>query len=471
MNPEQSTSPAQLYCPTCEKTFGTGERCPDDNTRLVRLGARDPLVGRELDGRYTIAERIGAGGMGPVYRAHQHSVGRDVAVKVVNTHLVAETDVVKRFLREAKLASKLGHPNAVSVLDFGQTDDGVFYLVMELVAGRTLDVVLASEPRFRIERVVKIGAQICDALEAAHALSIVHRDLKPSNVMLLDQGRDLVKVLDFGLAKSIAPDQTSTTMTGAGAVVGTPAFLPPELALGMPCDGRADLYSLGCMLYLMGSGRLPFMSDTAHDLMWMHAHEKAPPMHGVPQALADVVDRLLEKQPADRYQTAAETRAALEDALGSISQPVIRPVIGARLHSEAEVSRLVSQNTLAVAAAPTIVPVLPVAPARRRRWPWLVAALAVAGGAAVAIGLSTSSTSTPAPLAPAAAKPALLQPPVVVQPPPAPPVHQAVEPPVREAPKPPVTVKKPAVLKKPSPTQQVIKPPPAQGSGSGGLPF
>ena len=173
-------------------------------------------------------------------------LGREVAIKVVSAHLVTEPDVVKRFLREAKLASRLTHPNAVAVLDFDQTDDGLFYLVMELVAGRTLDKVFEEEHALRAERIVRIGMQVCDALEGAHALQIVHRDLKPSNIMILDRGRDLVKVLDFGLAKSVAPDQTTTTMTNAGALLGTPAFMPPELALGEPCDGRADLYSLGC---------------------------------------------------------------------------------------------------------------------------------------------------------------------------------------------------------------------------------
>ncbi len=369
---------AQLYCPSCEKTFGGGERCPDDNTKLVRLGTRDPLIGRELDGRYTISERIGQGGMGAVYRAHQHSVGRDVAVKVVNAHLVSDTEVVKRFLREARLASRLGHPNAVSVLDFGQTDDGVFFLVMELVAGRTLDVVLKDERVLRPERVVKIGVQICDALEAAHALSIVHRDLKPSNIMLLDGGRDLVKVLDFGLAKSVAPDQTSTTMTGAGAVLGTPAFMPPELALGEACDGRADLYSLGCMLFLMGSGRLPFTSDSIQELLAQHLSEPAPPMRGVPGALAEVVERLLEKAPAQRYQSATETRAALLESLATISSPV--RTVGKLPRSATEMDRLISSNTEVHTPVPVATPhPTVIASPRRARWPWLAGAVALAG--------------------------------------------------------------------------------------------
>ncbi|HEX7836894.1 MAG TPA: serine/threonine-protein kinase [Kofleriaceae bacterium] len=311
----------------CEQSFGASERCPTDGTKLVRLAARlDPFLGRELDGQYTMLEKLGQGGMGAVYRATQHSVGREVAIKVVNAHLVSEPEAIKRFLREAKLSSRLGHPNAVTVIDFGQTDDGVFYLVMELVNGRTLDQVIEAERAFKPERVVRIGAQVCDALEGAHALRIVHRDLKPSNIMLLSSGRDLVKVLDFGLAKSVAADQTPTTMTGAGALLGTPAFMPPEIALGQPCDGRADLYSLGVVLYLLGSGRLPFQAGSAAELIAMHGTEPAPPMDGVPPALAQVIDRMLAKDPADRYQTAAEAREALETALEPRSHTPISAV-------------------------------------------------------------------------------------------------------------------------------------------------
>ncbi len=312
-----SNPPGELYCTTCEKSFHQGERCPTDGTRLLTLKARiDPFLGRDLDGRYTVLEKLGQGGMGAVYRGEQHSVNRQVAIKVINTSLVSDPEVIKRFLREAKLASRLAHPNAVGVLDFGQTDDGVFFLVMELVTGRTLDQAIKAEKVFRPERVVRIGTQICDALDGAHALSIIHRDLKPSNVMLLNQGRDLVKVLDFGLAKSVSPDATSTTMTGAGAIVGTPAFMPPELAMGMPCDGRADLYSLGCILYYLGSGRLPFYSESVHELLAMHGSDDvAPPMPGVPHRLALVVAKLLEKDPRNRYQTAAEALQALEMSL------------------------------------------------------------------------------------------------------------------------------------------------------------
>jgi eukaryotic-like serine/threonine-protein kinase len=381
----------ELYCPVCEKNFISGERCPTDNAKLVRLTGTDPFLGRELDGRYTILEKLGAGGMGAVYRANQRSVGREVAVKVVG-NLVAEPDAIKRFLREAKLAGKLDHPSAVQVLDFGQTDDGLFYLVMELIRGQTLDVMLERDGVLSPERVVRIGVQICDALECAHALSIVHRDLKPANIMVLAHGRDLIKVLDFGLAKSLSPDQTSTTMTGAGAMLGTPAFMPPELATGQRCDGRADLYSLGCILYLLGSGRLPFESDSIHELIAMHGMEPAPIMPGVPVGLARVVDRLLAKDPGDRFQTAAETREALEDCL----DPTRATIYDSRTSYPALATTPpiatpmpINVPVTAAAIASTVRPASrradSVAKPKRRRWLWFVLAGALAGGGAAAV--------------------------------------------------------------------------------------
>ncbi|HWU86199.1 MAG TPA: serine/threonine-protein kinase, partial [Kofleriaceae bacterium] len=282
----------------------------------------DPLLGRDLDSKYTLLEKLGQGGMGAVYRAEQRGLGREVAIKVITTHRVADSDMIKRFLREAKLASRLGHPNAVGIIDFGQTSDGVCYLVMELVTGRTLDEVFADEGVFPPERLVRIAAQICDALECAHALQIVHRDLKPSNAMLLAQGRDFVKILDFGLAKSVASGDV-TAVTISGTVLGTPAYISPERARGERCDGRADLYSLGVMLYLLGSGRLPFQSSSPHELLAMHGSEPVPAMTGVPRALARVIERLLRKDPAERYPTAAAVRKALERALADGDAAVV----------------------------------------------------------------------------------------------------------------------------------------------------
>jgi hypothetical protein len=376
----------ELYCPSCETSQPEGGRlCPRDGTRLVKLAAViDPIIGRELDGRFTVIEKLGQGGMGAVYRAHQHSVDREVAIKVVHANLMADPEAIKRFLREAKLTSKLNHPNAVGVLDFGQTEDGVFYLVMELVAGRTLDCVLAEDGVFTPARVAKVGIQVCEALEVAHAMQIVHRDLKPQNIMVMSSGRDFVKVLDFGLAKSLQrTGELTSSMTGAGGMLGTPAFFPPERVRYGTADGRSDLYSLGCVLYLLATGVLPFQADTAHDFVIAHRSQLAPRLTNVPAALADVVERLLAKNPDDRFQDAAETRDALEQA------------VSVRVEAAAVAASRPPTPASSIAPDPTML--VQAAPARRVR-PMLVAALVVACGIAIAIGFSGGSGSRPAPV-------------------------------------------------------------------------
>ena len=490
------------YCPICEESFEGVERCPADGTKLVRLAAsRDPFLGRELDGQYTILEKLGQGGMGAVYRATQHSVGREVAVKVVNAHLVSEPEAIKRFLREAKLASRLGHPNAVTVIDFGQTDDGVFYLVMELVVGRTLDQVIEAEAIFKPERVVRIGAQVCDALEAAHVLQIIHRDLKPANIMLLASGRDTVKVLDFGLAKSVAPDQTTTTMTGAGALLGTPAFMPPESALGQPYDARADLYSLGVVLYLLGSGRLPFQSGSVHELIAMHATEPAPPMEIVPPELGRVVDRMLAKDPGERYQTAVEVREALEGALahryataGSGPQPaVVMSSSFGRVPADAVAPTAAITMAVSPAAAAHATDAAGERPARSRRWVIGIAA-SIAAAAAVAVALLVMRSEEPLrpspPKTPEVAPPPTAAAPPTASPSPSPspddatPAIKAIEPPAptKTGPKRPGKPPRGQLRKdppkgpssaKPDPTKVPAPPPPTQGSGAAkaDLPF
>ncbi|MGE3767579.1 MAG: serine/threonine-protein kinase [Kofleriaceae bacterium] len=390
MNQEQPTP--ERYCPTCERSFAAAKRCPDDGTELVVLAsAVDPLLGKNLNGRYTIEDRLGQGGMGAVYRGTQHSVGRDVAIKVVSPRLVTDPEAIKRFLREAKLASRLGHPNAVAVLDFGQTPDGLFFLVMELLAGRTLDKVLRAEGRLPLPRLIRIATQICDALEGAHRLDIVHRDLKPANVMLLE--RDLVKVLDFGLAKSLSTDSSTTSMTGSGALLGTPGFMSPEAAVGRDVDARADLYSLGCMLYVLASGRMPFHAEHSFELISMQANVVPPPPPGVPAAFADVVMRLLEKKPDLRYQTATETRHALEASLVTsrantpmaLASTVPEGVIA--MPSNIMASTIVSEMPPATAPAPaaetpTMAPPSEPTPPRRG------AHLAIAGGVIAVIAVA-----------------------------------------------------------------------------------
>ena len=305
----------ELYCPACDQSFSIeAQHCPNDGTRLVRLSdVRDPLIGRNLEGRFLIKERLGTGGMGAVYRAWQGSVGREVAVKVIESRLKGGRLAAKRFLREAKLASRLSHANTVAVIDFGQTEDGLLYLVMELVKGRTMGDAMLEDGPFPVERMIRIGLQLCDALQAAHKLSIIHRDLKPSNVIVMEDppGRDHVKVLDFGLAKSLV-DEGMTTVTQSDAIMGTPSYIPPEAVTRMQFDERSDLYSLGVILYEVLAGRLPFDATTVQAMLRQHAYDTPKPLpETVPAPVVDLLFRLLEKEPDRRPQSAVEVHDAL----------------------------------------------------------------------------------------------------------------------------------------------------------------
>jgi len=310
----------EAYCSACNQSFPSGTTvCPNDGARLIKLAAqRDDLIGRVLDARYEIRAPLGKGGMGTVYRGWQLSVDREVAIKVIHPKLSNDRSAVKRFLREARLASRLSQPNIVNVYDFGQSE-GVLYLVMELLRGHTLAGELGQGRRINPKRTVTIASQLCDALEAAHAQGIVHRDLKPSNIVILDDppGRDLIKVLDFGLAKSLIQDSGSV-VTNTDALLGTPLYMAPEQIEGKVSDQRADLYSLGCILYEMLTGKPPFVDNAVSVVLARHMHDVhiALPPH-VPARLRTLIDKLLAKAPEERLQTAGEVRRVLEDVRDS----------------------------------------------------------------------------------------------------------------------------------------------------------
>ncbi|WP_224245803.1 TonB family protein [Hyalangium gracile] len=288
----------------------------------------DPLIGRTLNGRFSITEPIGVGGMGKVYRAMQAPLDRVVALKVLNPSFPSTRDpgFQQRFLREASLTSKLRHPNTVTVIDYGQTDDGIFYIAMEYLEGRTLAQVLAQTGPLPWSRVIAIVQQVCRSLREAHAMGIVHRDLKPANIMLLNEAdQDLVKVLDFGLVKSIGPGAEgenaplSPEITQSGTFLGSPQYMAPEQARNV-ADVRSDIYSLGVVMYQMLQGRPPFVARDHLELIFSHCKEPPPPFNSlrphipVPHDIEAVVMRCLEKDPARRFQSMDEMLEAMRTA-------------------------------------------------------------------------------------------------------------------------------------------------------------
>jgi hypothetical protein len=288
------------------------------------LPASDPLIGRVLNGRFRIVEPLGSGGMGKVYKAVQSPLDRVVALKILNPNFPAEKDPAfkRRFFLEASLTSKLRHPNTVTVIDYGQTDDGIFFIAMEFLDGLTLAEVLATEKTLAWSRVLDIGQQICRSLREAHKLGVIHRDLKPANVMLLNEAdQDMVKVLDFGLVKSFLSDLApgDPEVTQNGVFLGSPQYMAPEQARNV-ADPRSDVYSLGILMYQMLTGRPPFLGKDYLEVIFMHMKEPpkrlrdARPGLDVPAEVEAVLLKCLEKDPLARYQSMEELLEAIRYA-------------------------------------------------------------------------------------------------------------------------------------------------------------
>ena len=328
------------------------------------------MVGQVIAGRYEIVRQLGAGGMGAVYQARQLSMDRMVALKLIHPH-IASAEVARRFHREMKATSKIEHPNTIAVFDFGADENGQLFLAMEFLEGKPLSRVLEEAGALPLSRIVRVGSQVVRALGAAHAEGIAHRDLKPDNIMLVDRygESDVVKVLDFGIARFVDGDESRSQMTHEGAVIGTPAYISPEQAMGRPIDHRADFYSLGVMLYQMAVGRLPFEGPTLAALLVAHATESPPaPSVVAPGKVAPMLESLIlalmAKSPDDRPSSAADVLRALEACAGVTStEPAPPPPV-----TIAETPR----------ALPAVSP-----PAKRPIWPIAVVGLAVAAGAAV----------------------------------------------------------------------------------------
>ncbi|MBA3322879.1 MAG: protein kinase [Pyrinomonadaceae bacterium] len=307
-------------CPTCGETyFKDITLCPADGSALMKTG--DSLLGQTLAGKYRIEERLSEGGMGTVYRATHVLMEKAVALKVLHPSLAADENIVARFTREAKAASRLSHPHAISVTDFGESDNGIVFLVMEYLRGRTLKQVIRQEGPLPLGRVVEIARQVSGALAAAHAEGVVHRDLKSDNIMLeeISAGSDWAKVLDFGIAKIQQPDNDDPELTAPNLIIGTPQYMSPEqCSKTSGIDYRSDIYSFGVIVFEMLTGHVPFTGDSATTIMLKHLQEPPPSVlderSDLPPAVGQAVARALSKRREDRPQSAGELAEALARA-------------------------------------------------------------------------------------------------------------------------------------------------------------
>jgi serine/threonine protein kinase len=414
------------YCDACHSAYPDDFNiCPRDQGALRE--ATDLFPGMVIRGKYEVLSKVGSGGMASVYKARHVAFGEILALKLVGTRLSHDPDFLKRFRNEAVITRRLHHPNAVRVEDLDATEDGRPFIVMEYVDGRSLRELVRKDGPQPLSRAVAVARQVCAALAAAHALGITHRDIKPDNILLGrgPDGAEHVKVLDFGIAKvreSTEGEGEGYTPTRTGMIVGTPQYISPEQAMGKrgdEVDGRADLYSLGVVLYEMVTGRLPFQSDTAMGMLLHHLQtaptppDLARPDLAIPAPLCDVLMRALQKDRDQRYASAGEMLQAL-DAVAALPLPEAPPLEWPATptpspvrtpSSQAPTPRPLTPTQLAdieaqptkmfpgtppplpaptmVSGAATVLntpPPLPGPPARRgRKWPWVVGAIVVIG--------------------------------------------------------------------------------------------
>ena len=272
------------------------------------------LVGNTIGNRYEVLEEAGIGGMATVYKAKDHVLNRDVAVKILKDEFTTDVDFIKRFNSEAQSAASLSHPNIVSIYDVGhEEEDNLYYIVMELIKGKTLKQIITKDEKLSWKWALNISIQIASALEVAHKNGIIHRDIKPHNIIITEDG--VAKVMDFGIAKAVS----NSTMTAFGTTIGSVHYFSPEQAKGSSTDARSDIYSLGVVMYEMLTGKVPFDADTPVSIALKHMQEDPKPAievnPNIPTAVNDIIMKAMQKEPEDRYQSATEMLADLSKAL------------------------------------------------------------------------------------------------------------------------------------------------------------
>jgi serine/threonine-protein kinase len=356
-------------CPVCSTEYSDDVKfCPNDGQTLRSAGPAGDLVGQVVADRYHVTKKLGEGGMGQVYLAEHVKMGRRSAIKVMNPAMVHDPDAVARFNREAANASRITHPNVCAIYDFGETSDGLIYLAMEFIEGEPLTDLLKREESLPVGRAVGIFAQVADALQAAHDLGIVHRDLKPDNIMMARgrSGADVVKVVDFGIAKAMSGDD-SQKVTKTGLVVGTPEFMSPEQLAGDQVDGRTDIYALALVFYKMLTGKLPFDANTVQEMMVKRLTDTpltlaaARPTVNYPAGLQATLDAALARDPVERYQSAAKFASDVAAVAGTGRGAAAAPMPATRADVDGKTQLLSPARPPAPAVAAKRRPILPFA--------------------------------------------------------------------------------------------------------------
>jgi serine/threonine protein kinase len=337
------------------KTTGTHPVYDEAEQSSLVVASQSIGIGTIFLDRYRITELIAKGGMGIVFKAFDQVMSRDVAVKLLHAHLMEDPKAKQRFEKEMNICINFKHPNVVSVFDYGYSAEQIPYMVMEYLDGATLDDLHLSEGTLTLQLFIRVFTQVCAALIHAHAKQYVHRDVKPRNIVMIPQenGDYLVKLVDFGIAKIVGQtENTLQKLTQTGDALGSPFYMSPEQCRSMPMDDRSDIYSLGCVMYESISGKLPFNGPNAISTLFMHVNDRAEPFSAyrpdlhIPGELEQIVLKMLEKEPLDRYQSVqdvlhdlvafSKTRPNLElKAPSAADQSISRGIGGAAFETQA----------------------------------------------------------------------------------------------------------------------------------------
>jgi serine/threonine protein kinase len=399
-------------CMTCGQDYADGpDKCPFDGTVLTTI-ATELAPGEVLGGRYEIVGAFASGGMGLIYKAKHQLMNRTVAIKTIHLSLMSGGAALKRFQQEAQAISALNHPNILSVFDFFISDDGQPYLVMDYLQGTNLREVLNTDHRVTLSRALPILIAACSGFQHAHEHGVIHRDIKPANLMLVDfsDNPDFVKIVDFGIAKLLTEEAQSKHLTATGDTFGSPEFMSPEQCRAKIPDARSDIYSLGCVMYVMLTGASPFTSQDPMEIMYKQVHDSPPPPSKVcpeanlPEAVDALVLKAIQKEPENRFQSMDEMRQALVAISAQLGDSLVQETIDSPVVTTNAQSPNIQDSISATASSTTKVPAdtatKSVAVKNQSIAASAAIGLAVVAVIIIAFGVSKQTQTTPTPTTP-----------------------------------------------------------------------